>query len=195
MTKEKILLATLKLASKEGLGNVSLSMIAEEVGIRKASLFAHYKSKREIIDSMYLYFRDKALSKQRNLTLDLEGLCKDKSLEEVLWALVLSYDEMNSDADLLDFYKLVMSERAFNKEAATVLVEDTRRMEKATEKVFAFLLEKGLAHFADIRSASILFAHGVHSLLDHSRDIAFLEGKDEKEELRLFVKEFSRLYR
>ena len=41
--KEEIILATLKLASKKGLGNVSMSMIAESIGIKKSSLYNHTK--------------------------------------------------------------------------------------------------------------------------------------------------------
>jgi len=59
-TKERILKCTLELAAENGLGNVSLSKIAEKVGIRKATLFSHFKSKDEIIRSLYDYLREQA---------------------------------------------------------------------------------------------------------------------------------------
>ena len=59
-TREKVLLITLKLASEQGLGNISLSKIAKKVGIQKASLYSHFASKEEIISQLYEFLRDKA---------------------------------------------------------------------------------------------------------------------------------------
>ncbi|MCR5760800.1 MAG: TetR/AcrR family transcriptional regulator [Sphaerochaetaceae bacterium] len=47
-TKQKILDAYLNLGQSTGFMNISLSQIAESVGIRKASLFSHFKDKKEI---------------------------------------------------------------------------------------------------------------------------------------------------
>ena len=57
---EEIVLAALDLAAQKGLGNVSMSQIAEKAGIRKASLYNHFSSKEELIGEMYLYLREKA---------------------------------------------------------------------------------------------------------------------------------------
>ena len=46
-TKEKIILSTLDLASKYGLKSLSMSQIAESVGIKKPSLYNHFNSKQE----------------------------------------------------------------------------------------------------------------------------------------------------
>ena len=62
-TREKILCAMLELAVQNGLGAVSLSMIAEKVGIRKATLYSHFQSKDEMIQSLYAYLREKVEKK------------------------------------------------------------------------------------------------------------------------------------
>lgn len=51
-TKQKILDAALDLFSTQGFEATSVSQIAEEVGIRKASLYSHYASKQEILESL-----------------------------------------------------------------------------------------------------------------------------------------------
>ena len=42
--KKEIIMATLELAANKGLGNVSMNMIADKVGIKKPSLYNHFKS-------------------------------------------------------------------------------------------------------------------------------------------------------
>ena len=51
-TTEKILLASLELFSKDGYEAVSVSMIADALGITKGALYKHYKNKRDIFDSI-----------------------------------------------------------------------------------------------------------------------------------------------
>lgn len=58
--KEEIILASLELASQNGLSAVSMSQIAQKVGIKKASFYNHFSSKEEIINQMYVYLRNQA---------------------------------------------------------------------------------------------------------------------------------------
>ncbi len=51
-TKQKILDAALDLFSTQGFEATSVSQIADEVGIRKASVYSHFASKQEILESL-----------------------------------------------------------------------------------------------------------------------------------------------
>ena len=51
-TKEKILSAALELFASQGYEAVSVSDIAGRLGITKAALYKHYRSKRDIFDSI-----------------------------------------------------------------------------------------------------------------------------------------------
>lgn len=51
-TKQDILEASLELFSTQGYEATSVSQIAARVGIRKASLYSHFASKQEILDSL-----------------------------------------------------------------------------------------------------------------------------------------------
>lgn len=57
-TKEKIFEVALDLFSKKGYDSVSLREIADEVGIKKSSIYSHYSSKEEILMSIFEYFTD-----------------------------------------------------------------------------------------------------------------------------------------
>ena len=54
-TKEKIFDVSLDLFSKKGYDSVSLREIAEEVGIKKSSIYAHYPSKEAILMDIFEY--------------------------------------------------------------------------------------------------------------------------------------------
>ena len=51
-TKEQILEASLDLFSVKGYEATSISQIADAVGLRKASLYSHFESKQDILDTL-----------------------------------------------------------------------------------------------------------------------------------------------
>lgn len=51
-TKQKVLDAALDLLSTQGFEATSVSQIADEVGIRKASMYSHFASKLKILESL-----------------------------------------------------------------------------------------------------------------------------------------------
>lgn len=55
-TKEKIFDVSLDLFSKKGYDSVSLREIAEEVGIKKSSIYSHYSSKEAILMDIFNQF-------------------------------------------------------------------------------------------------------------------------------------------
>lgn len=57
-TKEKIFDVSLDLFSKKGYDSVSLREIADEVGIKKSSIYSHYPSKEAILMDIFDYFTD-----------------------------------------------------------------------------------------------------------------------------------------
>mgnify|MGYP002524211646 CR=1 FL=1 len=57
-TKEKIFDVSLDLFSRKGYDSVSLREIAEEVGIKKSSIYSHYPSKEAILMDIFEYFQD-----------------------------------------------------------------------------------------------------------------------------------------
>lgn len=52
-----------ELAAQKGLASVSMSMIADKIGIKKPSLYKHFQSKDEIVEAIYQFLRQQAKEK------------------------------------------------------------------------------------------------------------------------------------
>ena len=194
MTKNEILASILPLASKEGLRNLSLSKIAENAGIAKSTLYSHFDSKDDMIDQLYLYLREKAKERMHIGVVDYGKIVKGKSLEEVLLYVVSSYDSINRDRDMKNFYAIIESEKAFSNIAARIITEETETMFTATKNLFYALEAEKIAHFPSIENAALLFAQSVHSTLTLMQDDETAGTEVSKGILEKIIHEFSNLY-
>ena len=195
MTKNEILASILPLASKEGLRNLSLSKIAENAGIAKSTLYSHFDSKDDMIDQLYLYLREKAKERMHIGVVDYGNIVKGKSLEEVLLYVVSSYDSINRDIDMKNFYAIIESEKAFSNIAARIITEETETMFTATKNLFYALEAEKIAHFPSLENAALLFAQSVHSTLTLMKDDETAGTEVSKGILEKIIHEFSNLYR
>lgn len=93
---------------EKGLAGVSMSMIADKIGIKKPSLYKHFSSKDEIVEAMYQFLREQS-KKNANI---------------------------NHQEKLLTFYKVIYSERSIQPMAARIVAEETERMIIATKQLF-----------------------------------------------------------
>lgn len=168
--KEEIVLATLTLASTYGLKGISMSMIAERVGIKKPSLYKHFASKDEIINAMYQYLREESKKNINIVTIKDNSIYNDKNPYLLLKEMVDSYIKMNNDSKMMMFYKVIYSERSIDPMVAKIMVEETERMINATKYVFNMLMENKLLYFKDIEMSSISFAMTIHGLMDYELD-------------------------
>lgn len=192
--KEEIIIATLELAAEKGLGTVSMAQIADKIGIKKASLYNHFKSKEEIIEQMYVYLRQQAKQQKKHSDLTIDELLTGRTMSEILHAVVYSYKELNSDPQMLIFYKVIMAERCFNPKAAKIMVEETQTMIQATKLLFYALLVKKIAQFDNPDAAAVTFAMAVHDIMDHESDLEQLGQGDCGNMMNDFIEEFCTIY-
>lgn len=190
--KETILQATLQIASQKGLGNISLSQIAKEVGIQKASLYSHFSSKEELINSLYVYLRDNA-SKALRKEIDYGELVCKQSAYETLYQAVMEYKKIVLDPNMNQFYRFIMSERVFHKEAASIMVQESERMIQATKQILYAMQVHQVLDFLDVDMAAISFAMSVHSLLDYTLDKEFIE-EEMQPLLERYIRYFCQLH-
>ena len=196
--KEEILYAALELASENGLRGVSLSRIAEKVGIKPPSLYNHFGSKDEIVKAMYSFLREKAHKGRPSDPMSPDSLAP-KSLERILLDSLCVYLDMLSDRDMTMFFRVLYSERSFDPLAAGILLEETERMVQSTKQLFYALAVHGKMKREGIDTAAAAFAFTVHSLVDHRMDMITAgtadhfgeDGKPYTRELAGFVKWFS----
>lgn len=192
--KEEIIIVTLELASKNGLNNVSMSQIAEKMGIRKPSLYNHFKSKDEIITEMYQYLRDKSKEKLSFADIDYSEFIKGKSLEEVLNQSVSNYRNISTEDKMFAFYKVIYSERAANPTAAKIMAEETKRMILATKNLFYALQVHKKLCIDDIDMAAVSFAMTVHAIMDYQLDCLCSGDTIQQDILQNYIKWFCKQY-
>ena len=168
--KEEIVLVTLELAAKKGLANVSMSMIADKVGIKKPSLYKHFASKEEIVEAMYEYLRTQAKEKANIKPIDYSTFFEGKTVYEILQSVVRGYIQMNHQEKMLNFYKVIYSERSLNPMAAKIVAEETDKMIIATKQLFYAMEVHKLLHFTNPDMSAVSFAMTIHGLMDYELD-------------------------
>lgn len=177
--KEEIVLVTLELAAKKGLANVSMSMIADKIGIKKPSLYKHFASKEEIVAAMYEYLRRQEKEKANIKPIDYSVFFEGKTSYEVLQTVVQGYIQMNQQENMMNFYKVIYSERSLNPVAAKIIVEETNKMIIATKQLFYAMEVHKLLHFENPDMSAVSFAMTIHGLMDYELDQSNFECRNE----------------
>ena len=181
--KEEIVLTTIKLAAEYGLFNVSMSMIAEKVGIKKPSLYKHFASKEEIVEAVYEQIRNLAKEKSSTVAIDYSVLFQGKDALEILQKMVDGYIHMNRQEQMYDFYKVIYAERSIQPVAARIMAEETERMILATKQLFYAMEVHKKLHFRNADMSAVSFAMTIHGLMEYALDRRALN--DEAENKRL----------
>ena len=168
--KKEIIMATLELAANKGLGNVSMNMIADKVGIKKPSLYNHFASKEELVEEMYQFLREEAKKNVNIGTIDYSIIFAGKSALEILKMMVGGYFSMNQQEHMMNFYKVIYSERSLNPMAAKIVAEETDKMIIATKQLFYAMEVHKLLHFTNPDMSAVSFAMTIHGLMDYELD-------------------------
>ena len=197
--KEDIIYATLELAAENGLKAVTLSQIADRVGIRKPSLYNHFKSKEEIVNEMYVFLREQARSSREAPAADPAAMFAGKTLSEILLMAYRQYAGFIANADMLRFLKVIYSERSTSPTAAQIVLEETERMTSATKGLFYALVVHGKMRNNSVDTAAVSFTMTIHSLVDKYMDmvtagrIDFSELSEVPQEVREYIIWFSEI--
>ncbi|MBP3255605.1 MAG: TetR/AcrR family transcriptional regulator [Clostridia bacterium] len=189
--KEEIICATLELASEYGLKSLSMNQIAEKVGIKKPSLYNHFKSKEVLIKEMYQFLRDKS---KENISFNNIDYIESKSAKELLFQSVMNYKKMVTDERMVKFYKVIYSERSINLEATQILVDETNKMIEATKGLFNVLQKNKKMYFENIDIAATSFAMTIHSLIDYEFDCININKKFDKKMIQNYIEWFCNQY-
>ena len=180
--KKEIIMATLELAANKGLGNVSMNIIADKVGIKKPSLYNHFASKEELVEAMYQFLREEAKKNANVGAIDYTVIFAGKSALEILRMMVVGYFHMNQQEHMLNFYKVIYSERSIQPMAAKILAEETEKMIIATKQLFYAMEVHKLLHFQNADMSAVSFAMTVHGLMDYELDLRSGGCKTENQE-------------
>lgn len=114
-TKNKIFNSAIKLFMLKGFNAVSLRDIAESIGIRQSTIYNHFKSKQEILDTIYDFYCHHYLKGRPSLK-DMETITRDKSLIDIISCIRYDfnedYEQRMSDITKIIFQRIAIDERA-----------------------------------------------------------------------------------
>ena len=118
-TRDEIITALLCLGEEKGLTNVSLADIADEVGIRKASIYSHFSSQSQMIEQAISYCRN--LLRNSSFSVDF----KAKDAKTLLTSLFDSIISTFAERPVSSFFSVVRQMYMFDRSFA----EENRQIE------------------------------------------------------------------
>ena len=113
-TREDIITALLNLGEEKGLSNVSLSDIALEVGIRKASIYSHFESQQAMVDAMTIRCRDQL--KQKTFSVDFKAKDAHSMLVSLFDTIIMVFAEKPISSFFSIVQQMSMFDEAFANE-------------------------------------------------------------------------------
>ena len=121
-TKEKILIVALKLFAKSGFEAVSVSNISFELGITKGALYRHYKSKRDIFQSILLKMEENDTKRAKEFKVPEEEYSKmpqkykNTSFVDLIYYTRKQFEYWTEDEFASNFRKMITLEKYRDKE-------------------------------------------------------------------------------
>lgn len=140
ITRERIFQAALKIFTINGFEGARMDKIATEVGINKASLYFHFKSKEEIFKELFYDIVQKYRDKMKTIL-----MCyKDMSCNERLKAIYNDYLEYNLDNVEMDFWNRVYYLPPSNLREDIILITSESKKEFVAD--LTNIMEEGIKH-------------------------------------------------
>ncbi|WP_243291914.1 TetR/AcrR family transcriptional regulator [Bacillus sp. FJAT-47783] len=163
------------LFAKKGYEGTSMSHIAEEVGIKKASIYSHFKGKKELYFELY----HEAL--ENEYTFIKTFFSNEEPLEQQLRSLLHSSIERFYTDQQLHFLlrQGFFPPSSLKSELIETFNQYIDTLEDLLAQLFTVAIDKGIVKGIDAKKASIVFV----SLLD-SVYVELLYGEKEKAKVR-----------
>ena len=170
-TKEKILYSALKLFARDGFEAVSVSMIADELGMTKGALYKHYLNKRAIFDSIVQHMDQQNYENARRFDLPgnlLEGMpdrFKNTGVEKLCAYTTAQFVYWTEDEFASRFRKLISLERYRNSEMNSLYQRYFgSEVLNYIEKIFAAMSDSGRGGLSP-RGLALEFYAPVYTLI------------------------------
>ena len=191
-TKERIFDIAIRKISKDGFESVSMRDIATEAGIQVASIYSHFSSKNEILDTIYEYFSVHRLD-NRNSTERIRHIIETGNALEIMATLsdtAFDFDEKMAIRMVL-IPKIILMRIFKDPKANEFFLHKWHKDDIAhLKKWLGYALEIGrLPEDFDIENFSIFFWRqlimiGIWAFADVNYEVKMLD--EEKHLLQLF---------
>lgn len=167
LTKDDIIKAVLDASFYKSTGATSLTDIANELHIKKASLYNHFNNREDLLAQTTASCGDYI----RAITFtppDVDAIAKKYSPETVLKGIVNRYFKMHEKSPLFQIYTFIESQKYFNADAAAIVKEEKDKIIKQTVQILLALAEQGKVILTKNSAsyAATWFCSGVNDLLN-----------------------------
>lgn len=166
LSREVIIKTVLHTAFIRSAGGTSLGDIAEELNVKKASLYNHFFSREDILEST-LDFCGKYYSSITFAPPDLDSVAQKYSAETVFKGVVGRYIKMHEKLPLIEVYTFVQSQKYFSKKAAFIVEGELKKITSQTEDILQALIKnkKIVLDEKSVKSCAKWFCAGISSIL------------------------------
>ncbi|MBB3112420.1 AcrR family transcriptional regulator [Paenibacillus phyllosphaerae] len=180
MTADKIMEIALRHFARHGYEGASLADISAEVGIKKPSIYNHFKGKDELFLAVY---RDAAARELRYVEDDLNPEDRSSSLKDRLYGFLIGYKERYEREENTKFF-LRMSffpPAHLLQETMSMANDSIDRIAAAVTEVFRPAADDGLIH----PDVTVEHATGAYMAVLDSVFVEMLYGDHERTMMRL----------
>ena len=157
--KEIIILKTLELGFTKGLSNVSLMDIATEVGIKKASLYSHFDSKKSLVNAVIGYCKEKLA--KNNFAVNF----KAKDAQDLLFSLVDNFMETFSKEPLSQYYAIIQQQKLYNQDFYEAGHEINLMVTARVKVALEYCIQRSWLDIPDTDIASNFFSDAIQQCL------------------------------
>lgn len=140
-TKKKIFESAIKLFTQKGYENASINDIADTIGIRQSAVYNHFRSKQELLDTIYDYYYYNHI-RSRPSPDSVERLLREGSLEDIITKGFIYDFDPGVFAQMADVAKIIAQRSSMDEKASTLfrdllLEEGVRFVETGLDKAIA----------------------------------------------------------
>ncbi len=158
-TRDDIITALLNLSEEKGFSNVSLSDVAKEVGIRKASLYSHFESQQAMTDAMIKLCQSELGGRQ--FTVDFKAKDAQSLLESLLDSVLSTFTE----PPLSSFFSIIIQQRMFDDRFAQLHKSIVSMISARVRVALEFCIQRSWLDINDTDIASDYFTSAVMECL------------------------------
>lgn len=183
-TKSLIFNSAIELFLLRGFNTVSLKDIAAHIGIRQSTMYSHFRSTEEILNTIYDYYCHYFVKERLSLE-DMETKLQNESLTSIIGCIRYEfnedYEQKMCDITLIIFQRIGIDDRAREIAKSLIVGEGIRYV----EDVFGRLVELGRVPAFDTHKMAV-FINGMriftlfYWLIDPSRDSTMKLAEDER---------------
>jgi AcrR family transcriptional regulator len=162
-TKERIFESAIDLFAQKGFDATSMREIAEAVGIKKASLYSHYKSKNEIMDNIFEYFKKELIKMRPPEAQNLDKI--DKVTPEIFRQRANLTLYIFKNPVMEKIFRIISSEQFRDKRARMIVLECLiHEPYSFSRTVLEIMVKKGIINEIDPDIKAMEFQYSIYTL-------------------------------